>query len=112
MKKWTITFINKAAEKEVKKLSYDLQADFLYVCELLIEFSPYNVGMPHTKNIEGKFWELRLCGKDNIARSIYYLAKDKQIVILHSFIKKTEKTPKTAILIAKTRLKEGFNEKL
>ncbi|WP_341792645.1 MULTISPECIES: type II toxin-antitoxin system RelE/ParE family toxin [unclassified Rickettsia] len=112
MKKWTIEFINKVAEKEVKKLTYDLQADFLYVCELLIEFSPHNVGMPHTRNIEGKFWELRLRGKDNIARSIYYLAIDKKIVILHTFIKKTEKTPKAAILIAKTRLKEGCYEKL
>ncbi|MCC8467723.1 MAG: type II toxin-antitoxin system RelE/ParE family toxin [Rickettsia endosymbiont of Eriopis connexa] len=68
--------------------------------------------MPHTKNIEGKLWELRLRSKDNIARSIYYLAMDKKIVILHTFIKKTEKKPKTAILRAKTRLQEGFNEKL
>lgn len=37
---------------------------------------------------------------------------DKTIIILHTFIKKTEKTPKTAISIAKTRLKEGLNEKL
>ncbi|MCZ6884235.1 MAG: type II toxin-antitoxin system RelE/ParE family toxin [Rickettsia endosymbiont of Ixodes ricinus] len=104
--------MNNAAEKEVQKLTYDLQADFLHLCELLIEFSPHNVGMPHTRNIEDKLWELRLHGKDNIARSIYYLAMDKKIVILHTFIKKTEKTLKTAILIAKTRLKKGFNEKL
>ncbi|MEG8230476.1 hypothetical protein O6R16_05495 [Candidatus Rickettsia tasmanensis] len=58
MTKWIIKFINNAAEKKVQKLTYDLQADFLHLCELLIEFSPHNVGMPHTKNIEGKLWEL------------------------------------------------------
>jgi phage-related protein len=107
---WIIKFINSTAEKEIKNLSAELQADFLHISELLIEFGPSNVGIPHTKAVEGKLWEIRLRGKDNIARSIYYLASEKQIVILHSFIKKTQKTPLSAIRIAKARLK-GLYEK-
>ncbi|MCC8467967.1 MAG: hypothetical protein LN589_04770 [Rickettsia endosymbiont of Eriopis connexa] len=42
MTKWIIKLINNAAEKEVQKLTYDLQTHFLHLCELLIEFSPYN----------------------------------------------------------------------
>lgn len=106
VKGWIIEFVNKAAEKEVKKLTPDLQADFLHISELIIEFGPENVGMPHTKCIEGKLWELRLHGKDNIARSIYYLATGYKIVILHTFIKKTQKTPQAVITLAKQRLRE------
>jgi len=45
-------------------------------------------------------------GKSGIARAIYVTLHQKRIVILHVFIKKTTKTPKSAILIAKDRFKE------
>lgn len=60
MTSWSIEFVNAIAEKEIKKLSPDLQADFLHLAELLVEFGPQNIGMPHTRAIDGKIWELRL----------------------------------------------------
>jgi len=51
-------------------------------------------------------WELRIKGKDNIARSIYVLASGKRIVILHTFIKKTQKISQKAMKKAELRLKE------
>jgi len=41
-----------------------------------------------------------------IARSIYTLADNQKVIILHTFVKKTQKTPKQAILKAKKRMKE------
>ena len=45
-------------------------------------------------------------GKVNIARSIYFIATKRKIIVLHTFIKKTQKTPSKALDIAKQRMKE------
>lgn len=103
---WKVSFVNEKAEEEILNLSEDLQARFLHIIELIQEFEPQNIGMPHVRPIENKMWELRLKGKDNIARSIYVLASGKRIVILHTFVKKTQKTPHKAIKIAEKRRKE------
>lgn len=92
--------------QEILGLTKDLQSKFLRISDLLIKLGPNNVGMPHIKPLEDKMWEMRLNGKVNIARSIYFLAHKKKIVILHTFIKKTQKTPRKALEIAKQRMKE------
>lgn len=103
---WTIKFVNGAAETEVLDLTPDLKAKFLHVSDLLITFGPQNVGLPHIRPLENKLWELRLKGKDNIARSIYVLASGRRIVVLHTFIKKTQNTSIRNLNIAYSRLKE------
>ena len=50
--------------------------------------------------------ELRLKGKEGIARVLYCAMIGKKIVILHSFIKKSDKTPPGELALAKKRLKE------
>jgi len=107
--KWELIVLNTLAEQEILRLSTDLQSKFLRITELLIKLGPNNVGMPHIKHIEDKLWEIRLNGKVNIARSIYFLAHKKKIVILHTFIKKTQETPRKAIEIAKKRMREVIN---
>jgi len=49
---------------------------------------------------------MRLSGKDGIARAIYMLAIKRRVVILHAFVKKTQKTPPEAIRLALKRAKE------
>ncbi len=107
---WKITFINKNAEEEILGLSPDLQAKFLHISELIKSFGPGNVGLPHLRPLDSGLWEIRMKGKDNIARSIYVTGSGKRIVILHTFIKKTQKTPKQALKTAKLRLKELEND--
>jgi phage-related protein len=109
---WEVVIINELAEQEILKFSADLQAKFLRITELLMKLGPSNVSMPHVKPLEDKLWEMRLNGKDNIARSIYFLSKNKKIVILHSFIKKTQTTPRKALEIAKQRFKEAKDDKI
>jgi phage-related protein len=107
---WEIKFVNAKAEEEVLNLSADLKAKFLHVTEMIVSFGPHNVGLPHIRPLENKLWELRLKGRDAIARSIYVLASGRKVVILHTFIKKTQKTPKHELSIAYTRLKEIQND--
>jgi len=61
---------------------------------------------PHVKPLRDKLWEMRMSGRDGIARAIYVLAHGRRIVILHAFAKKTQKTPPEAIRLALRRAKE------
>jgi phage-related protein len=109
---WEIVVVNKVAEQEILELTAEIKARFLRISDLLIKLGPNNVSMPHIKPLEDKLWEMRLNGKNNIARSIYFLAHKKRIIILHTFIKKTQKTPRKALDIAKQRMKEVTYDKI
>ena len=61
---------------------------------------------PYIKHLEGKLWEMRMKGRDTIARAIYVTAVGKRIVVLRVFTKKTQKTPRREIEIALKRAKE------
>lgn len=64
------------------------------------------LGMPHTKFLEDDLIELRVKGKEGLARVFYCTLIGKRIMMLHSYIKKSNKTPKKEIQIAKKRMKE------
>ena len=52
---------------------------------------------PHIDHLEGPLWEMRLKGKDGIARAIYVTARNQRIVVVRVFVKKTQKTPRREI---------------
>ncbi len=49
---------------------------------------------------------MRMKGRDGIARAIYVTTHKRRVVILHAFIKKSQKTPRAAIDRALARAKE------
>lgn len=70
-----------------------------------------NVGLdqihePHVKHLDGKFWELRAKAQEGIARGIYVAVTGRRVLVLHVFVKKTQKTPKAALELALERMKE------
>jgi len=58
------------------------------------------------KRLEGKLWELRLTGRDGIARALYVTAIGRGVVVVRAFVKKTPKTPRAEIELALKRAKE------
>jgi phage-related protein len=52
----------------------------------------------------GKLWEMRLKGRDGIARAVYVARAGQRLNVLHIFIKKTQKTPRKALETARARL--------
>lgn len=60
--------------------------------------------MPHVKHIDGGLWELRIKSASNISRVFYFYPLAHKIVLLHGFVKKTNKTPKSEIATAKKRM--------
>lgn len=68
-----------------------------------------NLGEPHPQAMGDGLFELRLKGPEDIARVFYCTLIGKRIVILHSFVKKTQKTPLRELRTAQARMKEIKN---
>ncbi|GAB2903708.1 type II toxin-antitoxin system RelE/ParE family toxin [Paralcaligenes ginsengisoli] len=106
---WQVKLLQ-AAENELLALPADIRARFLHIAELLTEFGPQQVGMPHVRPLEGKLWEIRMTGRDGIARAIYIARTGRVLTVLHVFSKKTQKAPRKAMDIAHERLRRLNDE--
>ena len=93
------------AEPELLALPADMKARFLHIAEMLEEFGPQRVGLPHIRPLESKLWEMRMKGRDGIARAVYAAVQNRRLLVLHVFVKKTKTTPRPAIDTALERLK-------
>jgi phage-related protein len=56
--------------------------------------------------VDGRLWEMRLRGRDGIARALYVTAAGQRVVVLRVFAKKTQKTPRREIELAHQRARE------
>ena len=104
--KWTVEILNEKVVRELDALPADMRARLARIVELIELVGLENVGMPYIRPLEGKLWEMRMKGKDGIARAIYVTRRERRIVILHAFHKKSRKTPRSAIRLALARMKE------
>ena len=102
---WTVTFFNDRVEAEILALTPGFVARFIRYAERMELFGP-DLGMPHTRAMGGGLFELRIKAAEGIARVFYCTVVDRRIVILHQFVKKSEKTPPKELEIARRRMKE------
>ena len=63
------------------------------------------LGMPLVRKMEPGLWEVRCDIADGIAR-VLFTAKAGQMVLLHGFVKKSQKTPDNELKTARNRLKK------
>lgn len=102
---WSVTFFNDRVEAEVFAIAPGFVGRFIRYAERMELFGP-DLGMPHTRAMGGGLFELRIKAAEGIARVIYCTVVDRRIVILHQFVKKSEKTPLKELEIARQRMKE------
>ena len=102
---WTLTFHNKSVESEVLALPAGFVARFIRYAERMEICGP-DLGMPHTRAMGEGLFELRLKAAEGIARVFYCTVVNRKIVVLHSFVKKTDKTPPRELEVARRRMKE------
>ena len=102
---WTV-FLDERLESWLNDIPKDIKARIISIVDLLVEHGPQNVREPYVKHLQGKLYEIRAKGKDGIARVFYFTMTGQRIVLLHGFIKKTQKTPKRELAIAVVRMKE------
>ncbi len=103
---WTVGFYSDEAISEVKALPSDMQSKFERIVQMIEANGLEKMREPYVKHIEGKIWEMRMIGRDGIARSLYMTAVGRRVIVLRTFIKKTQKTPRPEIEIALKRAKE------
>jgi len=102
---WSVTFYNDRVEAEVSGLAPGFLARFIRYAERMEQFGP-DLGMPHTRAMGGGLFELRIKAAEGIARVFYCAVVGRRIVVLHQFVKKTDKTPLKELDIARRRMKD------
>ncbi|MBN9309424.1 type II toxin-antitoxin system RelE/ParE family toxin [Devosia sp.] len=104
--RWQTETLDSRVDAEIEALPPRLQARLIRLLEMIEAIGLDHLGEPHVKHLEGKLWELRAKASDGIARGIYVAVSGRRVVILHVFVKKTQKTPRNALDIARERLKQ------
>jgi phage-related protein len=102
---WRVETLGSRVNAELDALPADIRAKFLHIAEMLEAFGPFQVREPYVKPLGEKLFEIRMKGKNGIGRAIYMAATGQRLVVLHAFIKKTAKTPRSAIRTALERAK-------
>ena len=102
---WTIEYYSEDVRLEIAAMPVGIRAAYVRLTEMLQEFG-LDLRMPHSRAMGGGLFELRPRGKEGIARVFYCMMVGRRIVVLHSFIKKTQETPKRELDVARKRQKE------
>lgn len=102
---YSIEYYDDAVAEEILALPDTLAARYVVLTRRIVAVGP-NLGAPHTDAFGDGLFELRLKGQEGIARVFFCALVGRRVMMLHSFIKKTQKTPKREIEIARKRMKE------
>jgi len=103
---WTVETLSAVVDSEVEQLPVDMRARLARLGSIIEAVGFAGLPADTVKHLEDKLWELRLRGKDGIARAIYVTAVRQRVVIVRVYVKKTQKTPKHELELARRRAKE------
>jgi phage-related protein len=108
---WDVVFYRDArgrapVERFIEGLPSKLQARLLRTINLLAEHGT-ELTAPLAEKVTGeRFWELRIRQGTNIVRVFYFAATRRRMVLLHAFIKKSQRAPRREIETARARYDE------
>lgn len=103
---WKVQFLDSDVQAELEQMPRDIIAAFLRISEMIQAHGLEKMREPYVKHLQGPLWEMRMKGKDGIARAAYVTATGKRVVVVHVFGKKTQKTPRRNLELALKRAKE------
>ena len=102
---YEIIYYSDALQAEILALPEGLSGRYFALTDRM-QLHGANLGLPHTKAFGDGLFELRLKSTEGIARVFYCTLVGQRIVMLHSLVKKSQKTPLRELRIAETRMKE------
>ena len=105
---FTVEYYSDRVQADVLALPEDLLARYFTLLDRM-ELAGSNLGEPHTKAFGDGLFELRVKASEGIARVFFCTRVGRRIVMLHCFVKKSEKTPPKERRLAEQRLKEIKN---
>lgn len=83
-----------------------MRARFHRIAEMLEAGGIAAAREPHVKSLGRGLFEMRMKGRDGIARAIYVHANGERLVVVLVFVKKTQRTPASVIELARQRARE------
>jgi phage-related protein len=106
---WVIEYYSEHVRSAVDGWPPGIRAFYARITERMKIHGP-NLGMPMTRFLGGELFEIRATGREGIGRAFFCTVKERRIVILHAFIKKTNKTPLHELETGRKRLLEVKHE--
>lgn len=106
---WTIEYYNEKVQQTILELPPTLFAKYLRLTRIMLNVGA-NLGGKYTKAMGEGLFEIRLIGTEGIARVFYCTVVGQRIVMLHSFIKKTQKTPRQELELARDQMQQVKNQ--
>lgn len=103
-----IKYHDEKLQAEVLALPAGILARCFHCTDRMSVFGP-DLGMPHTRAMSSGLFELRLKSREGIGRVFFCTMVGRKIVMLHQFVKKTDKTPSKELALARRRMKEWKN---
>lgn len=102
---YVIEYYSEAVAEAIFALPDTLAARYVVLTRRIQAVGP-NLGSPHTEAFGDGLFELRLKGQEGIARVFFCALIGRRVMMLHAFVKKTQKTPTRELEIARKRMKE------
>jgi phage-related protein len=102
---YEIRYYSEEVEEQILSLPDTLAARYVVLTRRMSAIGA-NLGSPHTVAFGEGLFELRLKGAEGIARVFFCTLSSRRIVMLHSFVKKTQKTPLREIETARKRMED------
>ena len=96
---------NKPAKEFLDSLDKKMRSKMLWLLSILEE-NGNELREPYSKYIGDHIFELRAKVGTDITRMLYFFYHNGRIIVTNGFVKKTQKTPKEEIQIAKDRRKD------
>lgn len=106
---WAIKYYSEKVQQEIMTLPAGIQARYIHYTKRMVTHGP-NLGMPHSRPMGGGLFELRMKAAEGIGRVFYCTLVEQTIVMLHTFLKKTQKTPANELAVARKRMKEVITD--
>jgi phage-related protein len=102
---WEIFYYNDDVQEQISAWPVGIRAYYARITERMIIMGP-SLGMPFTRSLGQGLFEIRAKGKEGIGRAFFCTVVDRRIIVLHAFIKKSQKTPQRELAIARKRMSE------
>ena len=110
---WTIEYYRDGRGKEpvaefIDTLPIETRAKVFRTIKLLKNYGVL-LKEPYTRHVRGKIRELRIKDSAGAVRIFYLTFTGRRIILVHGFVKKTEKTPLNEIETAEKRMNDFIN---
>jgi phage-related protein len=106
---WSIEYYSEKVRSAIDEWPLGIRAFYARITERMKIHGP-NLGMPMTRSLGEGLFEIRAIGREGIGRAFFCTFKGRRIIILHVFIKKTDKTPLHELETGRKRLLEVQHE--